>query len=228
MGIVVRFPRRRRHARTSKASLRVLDFRDARSASVSKLTPRQSRSPANRTTADQWLAGMPRVRQPLTVESSWPSHEATAPVPPRSLMMESQVSMGGIIVRDLRTSQGFANCETTFVVGCVPMRTAMDNENAIIRRLIAVRKHIAGDLNQQEFARSIGLEKNIYNPFEKGKRPLTLDAARRIRRRWGVSVDWLLFGDFGLDQREALLKIGPEPDLREQSAAKPEPKRKRA
>lgn len=106
----------------------------------------------------------------------------------------------------------------------------MDSDDDIARRLVAVRQIIAGGLNQQDFARSIKLEKNVYNPFEKGKRPLTLDAARRIRRRWGVSVDWLLFGDFGLDQREALQRIGPAPIIRvpDQMPAKRPPRKRRA
>lgn len=101
------------------------------------------------------------------------------------------------------------------------MRATMDSPDQIRRRLIAVRKFVAPNLRQTEFAKTIGLEKNVYNPMEKGARPLTMDAARRIRRRWGVSVDWLLFGDFGLDQRDILQKIGPDPDVEVETKPKP-------
>ena len=138
-------------------------------------------------------------------------------------MMASQVNMGNTIVRKSRTSQVFANRETTFFNGCGLVPPVMDTDDDIARRLVAVRQYIAHGISQQEFAKSIGLEKNVYNPFEKGKRPLTIDAAKKIRRRWGVSVDWLLFGDFGLDQRETLQRLGPAPLVRvpDKGAAKP-------
>jgi transcriptional regulator with XRE-family HTH domain len=47
---------------------------------------------------------------------------------------------------------------------------------------------------QIEFARAIGVEKNTYNPWEKGQRPLTFEGACLIRKRFGIPLDYLFFG----------------------------------
>lgn len=47
---------------------------------------------------------------------------------------------------------------------------------------------------QTAFAREIGVEKNTYNPWEKGTRPLTFEAACLIRNRFNVPLDYLFFG----------------------------------
>ncbi len=33
----------------------------------------------------------------------------------------------------------------------------------------------------------------------------------RLRRRFGVSIDWILFGDMQLAGRDMMFAIGPEP-----------------
>lgn len=48
--------------------------------------------------------------------------------------------------------------------------------------------------SQTAFARAIGVEKNTYNPWEKGTRPLTFEAACIIRMRWLIPLDYLFFG----------------------------------
>jgi transcriptional regulator with XRE-family HTH domain len=47
---------------------------------------------------------------------------------------------------------------------------------------------------QIDFARAIGVEKNTYNPWEKGQRPLTFEGACLIRKRFGIPLDYLFFG----------------------------------
>jgi DNA-binding XRE family transcriptional regulator len=112
------------------------------------------------------------------------------------------------IVRELRTCQPLATCETTFRESYVPIGD-MEDDQDIIARLIAIRTREG--MSQSEFAEALGLSKTIYNPFERGKRPLTLDAARRIRRRFGYSVDWLLFGDIGQPNETVARELGPQP-----------------
>jgi transcriptional regulator with XRE-family HTH domain len=85
-----------------------------------------------------------------------------------------------------------------------------DTDHDIARRLIALRKKL-GFEKQADFAKAIGLEKSSYNPFETGERPLTLNAARRIRRRFGISLDWLLFGDLGQPSQNIAIELGPNP-----------------
>lgn len=48
---------------------------------------------------------------------------------------------------------------------------------------------------QQDFAHEIGVEKNTYNPWEKGTRELTFEGALLIRKRYKVPLDYLFFGE---------------------------------
>jgi transcriptional regulator with XRE-family HTH domain len=50
-------------------------------------------------------------------------------------------------------------------------------------------------LSQAEFCRQVGVERNLYNPFEKGRRRITIDVAMKIRDRYGVTLDWIYAGD---------------------------------
>jgi transcriptional regulator with XRE-family HTH domain len=177
-------------------------------------------SSASLTSAAQCSPGMPRgrLRHPLTVDTASDSHSATAAVPPSASIIDPHVhvdsSIAIQIVRNSRTCQRFATCETTFPVRYGPIDAVMINDDDIIQRLIAVRKKL-GYEKQADFAKALGLGKNVYNPFEKGTRPLTLDAARRIRKRFGISADWLLFGDIGQPNEAMALELGPNPDAEE-------------
>ena len=54
-----------------------------------------------------------------------------------------------------------------------------------------------GIKTQSAFALAIGVEKNTYNPMEKGEnpeRPLTFDVACKIRQRFGIPIDYLFYG----------------------------------
>jgi transcriptional regulator with XRE-family HTH domain len=66
--------------------------------------------------------------------------------------------------------------------------------DAQAKRLIATRLAL-GYESQVEFCKAIGIEKNLYNPFEKAKRPITVDAARKIKRRFHIPLDWTIDGD---------------------------------
>ena len=70
----------------------------------------------------------------------------------------------------------------------------LDPPKVIGARLKALR--LACDCRtQQAFAKEIGVEKNTYNPWEKGTRPLTFEGALLIRRRYRVPLDYLFFGE---------------------------------
>lgn len=199
-------------------------LRAAKLAKTSKVISGRSRSEAKATTPAQWAAGMPLVRQPLTVDSDCESAPATTPVPPRASMIEGQDQiMDDDIVRNSRTCQVFAISETTFRNprgGMFPMDSDID----IGRRLIALREH--HKLNQIQFAQALNLAKNTLNGYENGKRPLTLETAKRIRDRYGISVDWLLRGDIGQPGHELVVAFGPSPKILE-DAKKPPPVKKR-
>jgi transcriptional regulator with XRE-family HTH domain len=61
------------------------------------------------------------------------------------------------------------------------------------RRLLRTRQALK--LSQAEFCRQIDVERNLYNPFEKGRRRITIDVAMKIRDRYGVTLDWIYAGD---------------------------------
>lgn len=88
----------------------------------------------------------------------------------------------------------------------------MDTDQDVARRLIAVREHF--QLSQALFADRLHIAKNTLNGFEKAKRSLTLETAKRIRQRFGVSVDWLLFGDVGQPSQGLVVELGPAPTLK--------------
>lgn len=98
----------------------------------------------------------------------------------------------------------------------------MDTDLEVANRLAALREKLQKD--QTTFAKELGIEKNTYNAYERGKRPLTIETAKKIRRRYGISVDWLLFGDIGQPNQMFLLTIGQEPEAKE----KEPPRRKRS
>ncbi len=191
MGEVIDWPGRR-HARASVAS------RAARSASAPSVIHDFPFRAARRAKASQCAAGMlSRARQLLTVESDSPRVRATCPVPPRSSMIEPAVIMAQHIVRIARTSQAFAIGETTFPVVRGQLGPMIDPPHVIGKRLKTLRKALNFP-TQSAFAEAIGVEKNTYNPWEKGDdplRPLTFEGAILIKRQFRISLDYLFFGE---------------------------------
>lgn len=163
------------------------------------------------------MDGIPRLRQVLTVGSGSESADATAFVPPSESMTESVVIMEPKLVRTVRTCQGFATSETTFLSNYGPMEPMQDRNDIIASRLKALRKElgeregIPGGYSQSQFAEKLDLTKSTYNPFETGKRSLTFEAACLIRHRFGIPIDWLFFGEMPKIESEVLFKLGPEP-----------------
>ena len=180
---------------------KVIPFHDARtsapsdSARASKVMSGRPFSAAKWTNAAQRDAGIPLARQVLTVLGGTPRASETAPVPPKASIAESGVSdMDGNIVRSLRTSQEFAKRETTENIDCGPIGSMIDPPEIIAARLKALR--LALDFRTQKaFADKLGIEKNTYNPFEKGTRELTFETACLIRKRFKIPVDYLFWGD---------------------------------
>lgn len=48
---------------------------------------------------------------------------------------------------------------------------------------------------ESRFAAAAGIDKTTYSLMKKGERDLPFTAACRIRDRWGVSLDWLYYGE---------------------------------
>lgn len=50
-------------------------------------------------------------------------------------------------------------------------------------------------LTQAQYADQIGMKRAALSLWEAGTHRLSLDGARAIRKRYGVSIDWLIEGD---------------------------------
>ena len=67
-----------------------------------------------------------------------------------------------------------------------------DSVEAVAARLAAAR-HALG-LSKREFAERAGLGEQTYGPFENAKRPLSLEAAKKLRKAHGLSLEFMYFG----------------------------------
>lgn len=85
-----------------------------------------------------------------------------------------------------------------------------DSDEAVGKRIIALRERTG--LQQQQLAKQLHMAKSTLNGYESGDRPLTVESIRRLRRRFGVTADWLLFGDMQVTGRDLMLEIGPDAD----------------
>jgi len=67
----------------------------------------------------------------------------------------------------------------------------------IAQRLIETREALGfhGHGAQVAFCKEIGVKKNVYNPFEKGERRISVDVALKIKKRFNVPTDWIYAGD---------------------------------
>jgi transcriptional regulator with XRE-family HTH domain len=93
----------------------------------------------------------------------------------------------------------------------------MDSDVDVGRRLIAFRE--SRGMNQVQFALELNIAKNTLNGYETGERPLPAEKAKRIRERFGVSLDWLLYGDIGQPGYEIAVKLGPKPSIKADAKA---------
>jgi transcriptional regulator with XRE-family HTH domain len=73
------------------------------------------------------------------------------------------------------------------------MRRGME-DSAIAKRLTETRLAL-GYRTQTALAEQIGILPHKYNPFERGKRRISLGVALLIWEKLGVSLDWMYCGD---------------------------------
>ncbi|KUP91783.1 helix-turn-helix transcriptional regulator [Tritonibacter horizontis] len=67
-----------------------------------------------------------------------------------------------------------------------------DDIEAVAARLKRVREIL--DLSKKDFAESAGLTEQTYGPFENAKRELSLTAAKKLRKRYGLPLEFMYFG----------------------------------
>lgn len=189
------------------------------SARASNVTALTSCSDANRERASQCPDGIPRSRQQLTVDGCTSSRAATAVVPPSASMTKSDVIMAPNIVCAVQTSQVFAFRKTTFSAKDVEIGGMIDPPDIIGKRLEALRVEL-GFKTQTAFAEALGIDKSTYSLYKTGDRQLTFETACLIRQNWGISLDWLFFGDLHQSAIQTMAKIGRGIEAPEQRAKK--------
>ena len=67
-----------------------------------------------------------------------------------------------------------------------------DSREAVAARLKRVREILG--LGQKDFARGADLLPQTYGPFETGRRDLSLDGAKRLRKAYNLPLEFLYFG----------------------------------
>jgi transcriptional regulator with XRE-family HTH domain len=63
---------------------------------------------------------------------------------------------------------------------------------AIGRRLQALQAHLK--LTAVAFCDLTGIQTNRFSQWKSGTHPPSIDGAMAIRRKWGVTLDWIYFG----------------------------------
>lgn len=77
-------------------------------------------------------------------------------------------------------------------VGGYPTRM-VDSSDKIGTRLRALRSKL--DKSQAEMAQALGISQPQWSQYESGARRITLDVAAAIAMYYGVTLDWVYFGD---------------------------------
>lgn len=67
-----------------------------------------------------------------------------------------------------------------------------DHIDAVAARLKRVREILG--LSKKEFAERAGITEQGYGPFENARRELSLSAAKKLRKRYGLPLEFMYFG----------------------------------
>lgn len=67
-----------------------------------------------------------------------------------------------------------------------------DNIEAVAARLRRVREILG--LSKKDFAEGAGLTEQSYGPFENARRELSLNSAKKLRKRYGLPLEFMYFG----------------------------------
>jgi len=206
MGNVIRLPKN--HVRASLFSAVSRASRLAKASNVISDTPW---SDASRAKASQCADGMPRTRQTLTVGVAKAKAKATAFVPPKASMTESDVIMAGNIVCIVQTCQEFATRQPTLGTKYGAMGPMIDPRETIVWRLQGLKEAYMADATDEAFARAIGLDKSTYSWIKKCERNLSFETGCYIKEKWGISLDWLFYGDLQQSAAQVMASLGRRP-----------------
>lgn len=67
-----------------------------------------------------------------------------------------------------------------------------DAPDAVAARLARAREILG--LSKREFAERAGISEQAYGPVENAKRPLSLEQAKRLRKAYGLTLEFMYFG----------------------------------
>jgi len=67
-----------------------------------------------------------------------------------------------------------------------------DSPAAIAARLKRVREILG--LSKKDFAERAGISEQAYGPFENERRELSLQAAKKLRKTYGLTLEFMYFG----------------------------------
>lgn len=67
-----------------------------------------------------------------------------------------------------------------------------DDIEAVAARLKRVREIL--DLSKKDFAEKAELSEQVYGPFENARRELSLTAAKKLRKTYGLPLEFMYFG----------------------------------
>ncbi|WP_422050163.1 helix-turn-helix transcriptional regulator [Shimia sp.] len=67
-----------------------------------------------------------------------------------------------------------------------------DKIDAVAQRLEKVRQIL--DLSKKDFAERAGISEQAYGAFENARRDLSLDAAKKLRKTYGLPLEFMYFG----------------------------------
>lgn len=98
-----------------------------------------------------------------------------------------------------------------------------DSPEAIGERLRAARVAL-GYGTKEEFAARAGLTQQTYGPWENGRREITREGAKALRKTYGLSLDFIYFGNMDALPHRIAIALGSSPSVRstQKSSGKPD------
>lgn len=183
MGIVIRFPRRRRHTRASATGLM-------------PKTPGSTGSAHFSDKISEYSAGMrPRIFQFETTRGSTPAISEVAVVPPRAKMrLSTDAIMPLTNPRYVELSSLHGMEVETPRIGRFNLSMGDYSRDKTAFRLQVLRDAL--DMTQAVIGRPVDCSSSRWSNFEslQQKHNLDIDVACRICDRYGVTLDWLYRG----------------------------------
>ena len=105
----------------------------------------------------------------------------------------------------------------------------VDPREIIVWRLEGLKAaYMPEGATDQAFAEAIGIDKSTYSSIKKCERNLSFETGCFIKEKWGISLDWLFYGDLQGSAVQVMANIGRRPPPELLKASQPKAKRKAA